>query len=1118
MARRDETPRDLLFGLLALQIGLIDQEQLIGAFSAWSRAKGRTLAEILIERGAIDEESRALLSGMAEKQLKLHGGDTEKSLAAVAAGPSTREKLSALGDIDLTASVALVGSHTPSPDATATMSVGTSTSDGQRFRVLRPHAQGGLGAVFVALDGELNREVALKQILDHHADDPTSRTRFLIEAEITGGLEHPGIVPVYGLGHHGDGRPYYAMRFIRGDSLKEAIAAFHGDKSLEHDPGKKSLALRKLLRRFVDVCNAIDYAHGRGVLHRDLKPGNVIVGKHGETLVVDWGLAKPMGHAEVGSQNDERALTPSSSSGSAETLPGSAIGTPAYMSPEQAAGDLDRLGPHSDVYSLGATLYCLLTGKAPFEGTDLGTVLRDVQKGAFPPPRQVDPSIDKALEAVCLKAMATRPEDRYATARTLADDIERWSADEPTSAWSEPYSVRARRWMRRNRTAVTAASVSLLALLFGTAAVLAVQTRANADLKKSNDALAVANGETRTALDQTRKAQAETAAALAQSEESRKQAEAVGTFLVDAFQKPDPSTEGRDVKVADILDQALAGLDRGFAGSKATQGALLDALGRSYHGLGLYPKAEEAHRKARAVGEAALGPSHRDSLASAFRQASTIWYCGRQAESVAMLEKALERQKAALGFDDPDTLETRDDLYWHYASSDRAAEAIPLLEAALAACELRLGPDHRVTLSTRDSLAEAFRMAGRYVEATALHESNLKFSESRLGPDHPRTLISRHNLALAYSAAGRYSDAIGLDEATWKLYESKLGADHPETLRSRSNLAVDYLSAGRTAEAIALHESTLKLRESKLGADHPDTLASRHGLASAYRAADRLAEAIPIFEATLRLRESRLGADHPDTLASRDRLASAYQIAGRNVEAIPIFEATLRLYESKFGADHPGTLAIRNNLALSYKYAGRTAEAVAMHEATWKLYQSKLGADHPHTLIISSTLAASYQADGRWAEAEAQFRETLARWRNLENPDSSLLSGGLSSLGRLLLERSRWSEAEPLLRESLAIRAKTIPDDWRRFSVESLLGGALLGQGRYAEAEPLIVSGYEEMKAREAKIPAPGKIYLTEAGERVARLYRAWGKPDRAAAWAARLGLPELPADVFAPD
>ena len=176
-------------------------------------------------------------------------------------------------------------------------------SDGQRFRVLRPHARGGLGAVFVALDAELHREVALKQIVDSHADDPVSRRRFLLEAEITGGLEHPGIVPVYGLGTYADGRPYYAMRFIRGESLKEAIDRFHKDEALKKEPGRRSLELRKLLRRFIDVCNAIDYAHSRGILHRDLKPGNIILGKHGETLVVDWGLAKPLGREDPGSRH-----------------------------------------------------------------------------------------------------------------------------------------------------------------------------------------------------------------------------------------------------------------------------------------------------------------------------------------------------------------------------------------------------------------------------------------------------------------------------------------------------------------------------------------------------------------------------------------------------------------------------------------------------------------------------------------------------------------------------------------------------------------------------------------------------------------------------------------------
>ena len=220
--------------------------------------------------------------------------------------------------------------------------------------------------MFVALDGELTREVAVKQILDSHADDPASRARFVLEAEITGGLEHPGIVPVYGLGTYGDGRPYYAMRFIRGETLKEAIGHFHGDRVLKNDVGRRSLELRKLLRRFMDVCNAIGYAHSRGVLHRDIKPGNVIVGKHGETLLVDWGLAKATGKSDPSS--GERTLLPSSADGSSETLPGSALGTPAYMSPEQAEGNLEVLD-RAVTSSVWATLYCLLTGRPPVEAT-----------------------------------------------------------------------------------------------------------------------------------------------------------------------------------------------------------------------------------------------------------------------------------------------------------------------------------------------------------------------------------------------------------------------------------------------------------------------------------------------------------------------------------------------------------------------------------------------------------------------------------------------------------------------------------------------------------------------------------------------------------------------------
>jgi WD40 repeat protein/serine/threonine protein kinase len=434
MARRADTDaaRDLLLALLALRRGLVDQAQLLVAFASWTGTEDRSMAELLVERGVLDERGRALLEDLVARHL----ASPEKEPLVSAAGHGQREGVVPLGEPGPSATVAHLETVFPAedrddPDRTTGVGGGrntnVATASDERFRIIRPYARGGLGEVFLAMDPELDRQVALKELRSYHAHDPVSQSRFLLEAKVTGRLEHPGIVPVYGLGRHADGRPYYAMRFIEGETLKEAIERFHNAEETPRPTVEREIAFRRLLRSLIDACNAVAYAHSRGVVHRDLKPENIMLGRFGETLVVDWGIAKPL--PDPGGEPADGSSPGALADDSSLTRPGSAIGTPQYMSPEQAAGDLDRVGPASDVYGLGATLYCLLVGHGPFPSGGVADVLQRVRRGIFPGPRRLRRSIDPALEAICLKAMSRQPEDRHATPMALAEEIEAWLAD-----------------------------------------------------------------------------------------------------------------------------------------------------------------------------------------------------------------------------------------------------------------------------------------------------------------------------------------------------------------------------------------------------------------------------------------------------------------------------------------------------------------------------------------------------------------------------------------------------------------------------------------------------------------------------------------------------------------
>ncbi len=468
MIEPEKSDTNLLFGILAMKMNFIRPDDLLEAMGIWFLDRKRTLGEILTERLAISEKDCDLLESMVRESQARQGPLGKLSGQDRLNGPGKPRNLIGAtppADEDLGQLTTEAGESRDS-ELTTDWSDRRQGNGNERYVLVRPHAKGGIGKVSVALDMQLNREVALKELLEEHLAKQDSRARFVLEAEVTARLEHPGIVPVYGIGLNASGEPFYVMRFIKGESFKDAVRQFHqGPTGSGLRSGESSLQFQQLLRRFVNVCNTIEYAHSRGVIHRDLKPSNVIVGKYGETLVVDWGLAKCVGKDEKRVLADEATIRPSSHSGSTDTIAGFAVGTPAYMSPEQAEGDAYHVGFASDVYGLGATLYYLLTGENPITDREVTTALRHARRGDFRRPREVNPEVPPALEAICLKAMAHRSEDRFDSPGKLAHDLEFWLAGEPVSAWPEPLSLKLRRWVVRNRTLVSSATAALLVAL-----------------------------------------------------------------------------------------------------------------------------------------------------------------------------------------------------------------------------------------------------------------------------------------------------------------------------------------------------------------------------------------------------------------------------------------------------------------------------------------------------------------------------------------------------------------------------------------------------------------------------------------------------------------------------
>jgi tetratricopeptide (TPR) repeat protein len=640
--------------------------------------------------------------------------------------------------------------------------------------------------VSIALDGQLCRQIALKEIRPDQRDAPAARERFLKEAEITGQLEHPGIVPVYALDNDETGQPYYAMRFVQGRTLAEAISLYHANPS--------PLVFNDLLRRLVTVCQTVAYAHSKGVIHRDLKPQNIMLGDFGETLVLDWGLAKRVGRASAGSKPPgvlPEAVTGPTAIQTIDNTPhdveltqaGQALGTPAYMAPEQARGDQDMIGPATDIYALGAMLYQLLTGRSPYQGRSAGEVIAQVRQGSPEVPSRLRRGVPSGLEKVCLKAMAREPGERYTEAAELAAEVERWLADEPVRAYREPLSARVSRWVRRNRTLAVGAVVLLLLALPLAVALTVVSDQARRRADRDRERIE----------DEQKKADK-------LAHRRQKVSEFYEQYVLAAA-RPKGEGAGRAVTLKEALDRARGHLGQAFADQPEDEAAVCAVLGKTYFTLGEYGPAEDLLRRAVALRREVLGEGHPDTVGSWIGLTDVLMELHRSPEAMEALRRLRPIVEESLGKGDQLTLSVRNNLIIAMQYSREAVDFVALWNDLLRDQRRILGENHEDTVMTRNSLGWALLRQKRPAEAQEVFAALVKDLDAKPDLNRRAWMYASNGLGVSLVSQNKFAEAVTVLSSLWALQEQEYGAAHRDTLRTRTNLGRALLGQGKYADA-----------------------------------------------------------------------------------------------------------------------------------------------------------------------------------------------------------------------------------------------------------------------------------------------------------------------------
>jgi eukaryotic-like serine/threonine-protein kinase len=1010
------------------------------------------------------------------------------------------------------------------------------------YKLLQQIGEGGMGTVYMAEQTEpVKRKVALK-IIKAGMDSRQVIARFEAERQALAMMDHVNIARVFDGGTTGEpgrvsagsasantrgadatplaGRPYFVMELVHGVPITKYCDDNH-------------LTPRQRLELFVPVCQAIQHAHQKGIIHRDIKPSNVMITLYdGKPVpkVIDFGVAKA-----TEQKLTERTLF---------TQYGTMVGTLEYMSPEQAEMSALGVDTRSDIYSLGVLLYELLTGSTPLTNKRMkeaayAEILRMIKEEEPPKPstrlsdsgdalasisalRKTEPAkltklVRGELDWIVMKCLEKDRNRRYETANGFAADVLRYLNDETVQACPPSTGYRLRKFVRRNRGPVLAASLVALALVGGVIGmtwglVHAEKARATAEAAETNER------DQRTLAEQ-RRAEAD-AARLAEAaqrrvaEAERATAQAVSDFLrkdllgqadiANQIFGPGAALPERNPKVTvrELLDRAANKIEGRFADQPDTEAAIRHTLAYTYVGLGEYELARPHIERAVALRVAKLGPDHSDTLTSKNNLAGLYQHQGKYDRAEPLYQELVLARTRILGADHPDTLVVKDGLAWLYVRQSKYDQAEPLYHEVVQASTTQLGADHPHTLSSKNNLASLYFRQAKYDPAEPLFREVVAGRTAQLGADHPDTLTAKNNLALLYLYQVKYDRAEPLFKEVLQAQLAKVGADHPSTLTSKGNLATLYFHQKKYDRAEPLYQEVLRSLTAKLGADHPLTLINKSNLATLYREQGKYDRAEPLCQEVVQASTAKLGPEHHDTLIAKNNLARVYARMGRLKESVPLFEELVQIHRRKLGDEHPDTIVVAYDLAADYRDAGRLEDAEKVIDEWLPRGRTKLGFGHPMTQHGVDAALSIYERLHKPAKAEPLLRDLAELWNQPAGPDSAKHSLYLAWLGLNLMQQKKYPLAEQPLRESLAIREKTQPEDWATFNARSMLGESLLGQKRYPEAEPLLMKAHDAMKQHKPKMPTEAQDWqFQETVERLVQLYEAWSKPVEAGKW-----------------